>query len=280
MYMQRGCTEGRYVYTRCVYTVDATAEPVQTHTHTRASYKIWPFILHFLLEHTHTHTHTQVTLTSARTTDESEVVEASHLVLEGGGGVAKLGSTVLIIPSRQNHLDPVVDVAQREDLERNGQRLVAAPVRRENGTHEVRRASSHQFPRVFGQNLREGPLASERLGTLGGRGRSGCTIFTRRRRHLCKYQLLRGRRKWHCYEVVLARCCRGRSATVVYTAPLCCGRQELKPQTPRKAKMIAPTEALQTGNHYVCEWLETRTDTVGETDRMRCLTWSLVGSLA
>ena len=276
--MQRGCRGQVRVHysSSCVYTVDVTAEAVQTHTHTRDQ-AIKSGRSYFTY---YTNIHTQATLTSARTTDESEVVEASHLVLEGGRGVAKLGSTVLVIPSRQNDLDAVVDVAQGENLERNGQRLVAAPVRGENGTDKVRRASSHQFPRVFGQHLRESPLASERLGALGGCGRSGCTIFTRRRRHHCKYQLLRGRRKRHCYEVVLARCSRGRLATVVDTGPLCCGRQELKPQNPRKAKMMAPTEALQTAIHYVCEWLETRTDTVGETDRMRCLTWSLFGSLA
>ena len=76
-------------------------------------------------------------LTSAGATDESEIVETGHLVLEGGRGVTELCGAVFVVSRSQHHLDAVFDVAEREDLERDGQRLVAAPVGRENGANKV-----------------------------------------------------------------------------------------------------------------------------------------------
>ena len=92
-------------------------------------------------------------LTSAGASNKSEVVEASHLVLERGGGVAKLCGAVLVVSRRQNHLYSVANVAQRQDLERGRKGLVAPPVRGEDGTHEVGRARPHEFPWVLGENL-------------------------------------------------------------------------------------------------------------------------------
>ena len=51
-------------------------------------------------------------LTSAGTTDESEIVEASNLVLERGSCVTKLGRAVLVVSSCQDNLDAVVHVAE------------------------------------------------------------------------------------------------------------------------------------------------------------------------
>ena len=50
-------------------------------------------------------------LTSAGASNESEVVEASHLVLERGSCIAKLCGAVLVVSRRQNHLHSVADVA-------------------------------------------------------------------------------------------------------------------------------------------------------------------------
>ena len=122
-------------------------------------------------------------LTSAGATDESEVVEARHLVLEGGRGVAELRGAVLVVSRRQYDLDAVAHVAEREDLEGDGQRLVASPVGGQYSADEVGGAGSHQLARVLGQDLGEGPLAAERLGALRRSARSGGTVFARRRRH-------------------------------------------------------------------------------------------------
>ena len=98
-----------------------TAEPVQTYTVTRVTKPLCLHIHNNTRPPCHTHVHTEqfvdkcfivVVLTSARTAHESEVVETRHLVLEGGGGVAELGGGVLVVSSRQYHLDAVVNVAE------------------------------------------------------------------------------------------------------------------------------------------------------------------------
>lgn len=54
--------------------------------------------------------------TSAATANEAQVIEASHLVLDGGGGVAQLGRVVLVVPRHHRHQGAVGNVAEGHHL--------------------------------------------------------------------------------------------------------------------------------------------------------------------
>lgn len=54
--------------------------------------------------------------TSAATADKAQVVEARHLVLDGGGGVAELGRVVLVVPRHHRHQGAVGNVAKGHHL--------------------------------------------------------------------------------------------------------------------------------------------------------------------
>lgn len=54
--------------------------------------------------------------TSAATADKAQVVEARHLVLDGGGGVSQLGRVVLVVPRHHRHQGAVGNVAEGHHL--------------------------------------------------------------------------------------------------------------------------------------------------------------------
>ena len=100
-------------------------------------------------------------LTSATPPDESEVVEFGDRVLDVGDRVAEFGAEVLVVPGRDGHLGAVLHLPERDHLEGDGQCLVGAPVRRQNGADEVGRPGADELPRVFAENGAQGALSSQ-----------------------------------------------------------------------------------------------------------------------
>ena len=84
-------------------------------------------------------------LTSSGSADESEVVELGHLVLHDGRAVPQLGAVVLVVAGAERDDGAVVDVAQRDHLERHRKRLVRAPVGRQLRAQERRRTGPDKF---------------------------------------------------------------------------------------------------------------------------------------
>merc|ERR1712074_464644 len=55
-------------------------------------------------------------LTSTAATDESEIIEFGHLILEGGREIAKFRGEILVISGRNRHLSTVFHFAQTNNL--------------------------------------------------------------------------------------------------------------------------------------------------------------------
>lgn len=97
-------------------------------------------------------------LTSATPPDEPQIVEFGDLVLHHRGAVPQFRAVILVVAGPHRHHGAVADVAQRNHLEGDRQRLVAAPVRRQYRAHHVRTPRAYQFARVFREETVDGPF--------------------------------------------------------------------------------------------------------------------------
>ena len=107
------------------------------------------------------YTRSEEKLTSARSAHESQVVESGNLVLEARCSIAEVSCAVFVIPGRQYDLSAIWEVAERDNLERDRERLIATPVRGKDGADEVRAVRADQLSRVLGQHLGERSLPAE-----------------------------------------------------------------------------------------------------------------------
>lgn len=106
-------------------------------------------------------------LTATTTADETQVIEFGDLVLHHRGAVPQLCTAVLVVAGPYRHQRAVPDVAQRDHLECNGQRLVRPPVRGQNSAHEMRTARPDQLPRMFREEVPQGPFSEDVRRHLG-----------------------------------------------------------------------------------------------------------------
>lgn len=84
-------------------------------------------------------------LSSPTASDEPEIVEFGHPILEGGRRVPQLPAIVLIVSRANGDHRPVGDVTKAHHFEGDRQRLVRTPVTGQRGAHEARAAGLDEF---------------------------------------------------------------------------------------------------------------------------------------
>ena len=119
-------------------------------------------------------------LTSSRPSDEPQIVELGHVVLDDGGGVPQLGAPVFIVAGADGDQSAVLDAAEADDAEGRRQRLVGAPVRGQRRANDGRTAGADQLTgqkrRRCGRipdDLSQRPVGPEEVRAAGRRRRSG-----------------------------------------------------------------------------------------------------------
>ena len=84
-------------------------------------------------------------LTSAGSSNESQIAELGHLVLHDGRVIAELATVVLVVTGADGDHGAVRDLSECHDAEGHRQRFVRTPVRRQGRAQEVRTARLDQL---------------------------------------------------------------------------------------------------------------------------------------
>ena len=105
-------------------------------------------------------------LTSARSADESEVVEFGDLILHLRRAVPQLGAVVLVVAGPQGDVGAVGDVAQGYDFEGHRQGLVGPPMGGQSRAEERRGAGFHQFAGMFREDFADLSLGPPPIGWI------------------------------------------------------------------------------------------------------------------
>lgn len=87
----------------------------------------------------------RVFFTSSTAPDETEIVELGNLVLHNRGAVSELAAAILVVAGPYRDEGTVADVVEGDDLERDRQRLVRSPVRRQRGAQYRRTSGLHEI---------------------------------------------------------------------------------------------------------------------------------------
>ena len=105
-------------------------------------------------------------LTSSAAGDKAEVVEARHLVVHDRRRVDELAGDVVVVAGGQRHRRAVLDGAERHDAERHRQRLVDAPVLRQDGADHVRTPGPDELLRQVAHGRPQRSLADQNVHLL------------------------------------------------------------------------------------------------------------------
>lgn len=115
--------------------------------------------------------------TSSRASHEAQIIKLGHLILHDRRRVAQLAAPVLVVARPHGDQRAVGHLAQGDHLERDGQRLVRAPMRRQRRAYDQRTSGAHHLARVLGQQLVQQLLA--RKHKIGGHDRGNRVLLIR-----------------------------------------------------------------------------------------------------
>lgn len=92
-------------------------------------------------------------LTTTAASNEAQIIEFGHLIFHDSRTISQLGTIILVVPGFHRDHRPVANVAQADHLERNRQRFVRSPMRRQHGAHKQRATGANQLARMLGQKV-------------------------------------------------------------------------------------------------------------------------------